>query len=651
MHRGSCTELNLLAENAELRARLEAAEDVLQAIRIGEVDALVVESAAGPRIYVLQGVDAASNRFRGDILAQVSDAVIATDDDQRVTYMNAAAERQYDVCVTGALGKLVSNVYRSQWVDAGDEAAATTALRERGEWHGESIHIRLDGRELRVESSVTALGMIGGQPAGMLAVIRDITQRSLAQDRLRESEALYRSVLEASPDCLKIIDNSGHIEYMNANGCELMEIDDFSLWRGTKWSSLWSVGNEEDVKKAIAAAMAGNATRFEAFGATSKGQFKWWDVFVSPILGDRGQTLRIFASSREITEKKRANAQIRESQARLSHAADAAMLSYVAVDLERGYLQTSENFAMVMGYATLSEEAMDGATGPQLLLDHVVTHDRLRVATALQKFLSGTEPSGKIDYMVLGDDDIERSIETVWSVEYAADGKPLRAFATNLDISERKRGEEKTKLLMGEVNHRAKNLLAVVQAVAQHTAKHGDPTTFVERLSERISGLAASHDLLVRNQWEGVAMADLVTSQLAHLQDLIGARVHIHGLPTRLTPSAAQGIGMALHELATNAGKYGSLSNGVGQVQLSWHIEMAIKPILFISWLETGGPNVVPPQRNGFGQMVLGRMVEGAVDGTAAIDYQETGVCWTLRASVAATLERGWVAPSKSDAA
>ncbi len=650
MHRGSCTEPNLLAENAELRARLEAAEDVLRAIRSGEVDALVVESAAGPRIYALQGVDAASNRFRGDILAQVSDAVIATDDDQRVTYMNAAAERQYDVGVSGALGKLLSNVFQSKWVNAADEATATTAIRERGEWRGESVHVRRDGSELRVESSVTVLREIVGQPAGMLAVIRDTTQRAQAHDKLRESESLYRSVLEASPDCLKIIDTLGKLEYMNANGCELMEIDDFSLWRGTNWSSLWPADNEQAVKKAIAAARAGNSTRFEAFGATVKGKFKWWDVFVSPILDERGCTLRIFAASRDITERKRANAQLRESQSRLSHAADAAMLTYVAVDLEKGYVQTPENFAAVMGYATLGEEAMEGASGPQLLLDHVVTHDRLRVATALRKFLSGSEPSGKIDYLVLGDDHVERCIETVWSVEYEADGKPLRAFATNLDISERKRAEEKTQLLMGEVNHRAKNLLAVVQAVAQQTAKHDDPTTFVERLSERISGLAASHDLLVKNQWEGVDMADLATSQLAHFQDLIGTRVQLDGRPARLTPSAAQGIGMALHELATNAGKYGALSNGAGQVQLSWHIATAIKPTLFISWSETGGPNVVAPKRKGFGQMVIGRMVEAAVDGTASIDYQETGICWTLRAAVADTLERGWVAPSNSDA-
>jgi PAS domain S-box-containing protein len=211
------------------------------------------------------------------------------------------------------------------------------------------------------------------------------------------------------------------------------------------------------------------------------------------------------------------------------------------------------------------------------------------------------------------------------------------------DITERNRVQEHNKLLMAEVTHRAKNLLGVVLAVARQTAKHSDPATFAARLSERIHGLAASHDLLAKNEWHGVEVSDLVEAQLAHFKDLIGTRVLLDGPPVRLTPAAAQGVGMALHELATNAAKYGALSNREGRVRIFWQVK---KPTFLISWLEEGGPTVAAPTHTGFGQMVIGSMVESAVAGTVEFDYRESGFSWKLSAPFAGTLEGGRVASS-----
>ena len=342
----------------------------------------------------------------------------------------------------------------------------------------------------------------------------------------------------------------------------------------------------------------------------------------------------------DITERARADETLRESQARLRHAADAAGLTYVEVDFARRRIRTAENFATVMGYASPPDEADDTTRGTQLLLDHVVALDRPRVEAALQEFRVGVR-FGKIAYRVRGDDQIERFIESMWSSEYGSDGKPLRAFATNLDITEMKRAEEHSKLLMAEVNHRAKNLLAVVQAIAQQTAKHSDPATFVARLTDRIGGLTTSQDLLVSNNWQGVEVSHLVEGQLAHFTDLMGRRIFLMGPPARLTPAAAQGIGMALHELATNASKYGALSNKVGRVHITWQVADVPAPTLTIRWLEEGGPKVAPPTRLGFGQLVIGRMVESAVDGTVEVEYSESGLSWKLSAPVANTMERG----------
>ena len=208
------------------------------------------------------------------------------------------------------------------------------------------------------------------------------------------------------------------------------------------------------------------------------------------------------------------------------------------------------------------------------------------------------------------------------------------------DITERKIAEEHVSMLMAEINHRAKNLLAVVQAIANQTAKEGSPATFSARLSDRIVALAAGQDLLVRNQWLGVELSDLIAAQLDHFRDWIGTRVLLDGPVAELTPDAAQGIGMALHELGTNAAKYGALSNDAGTVLITWQVTNGTHPEFSITWLERGGPKVQPPTRSGFGQTLIGRMAQAAVQGVAEIHFAETGVSWNLNAPAANVLTK-----------
>lgn len=198
MHSPSATEQRLLAENAELRARLEEAEEALHAIRSGEVDALVVETASGPQVFTLQGLDAESNRFRGEILAQISDAVIVLDDARHVTYLNAAAERQYGVVAAKVLGQPLNEIYQYRWLHRDDEAAALAALDETGQWRGENIHIKHNGAIIHVESSVTCLHAGKGICTGLLAVIRDITERKQAEERAHSNELRLWLALDAA---------------------------------------------------------------------------------------------------------------------------------------------------------------------------------------------------------------------------------------------------------------------------------------------------------------------------------------------------------------------------------------------------------------------------------------------------------------------
>ncbi len=203
------------------------------------------------------------------------------------------------------------------------------------------------------------------------------------------------------------------------------------------------------------------------------------------------------------------------------------------------------------------------------------------------------------------------------------------------DITERKEREEKEHLLMREINHRAKNMLSVVDSIAHQTVARSSED-FIERFSERIQALSANQDLLVRNEWNGVEIADLVRAQLAHFADLIGSRITVQGLKLRLNPASAQAIGLALHELATNAGKYGALSTDRGRVDVRWGID---GDTLAMSWTERDGPPVSAPQRRGFGTIVMEAMAERSVDGTVDLDYAPSGLTWRLTCPATTTLE------------
>jgi two-component sensor histidine kinase len=179
---------------------------------------------------------------------------------------------------------------------------------------------------------------------------------------------------------------------------------------------------------------------------------------------------------------------------------------------------------------------------------------------------------------------------------------------------------------MREARHRAKNILSLVQAIARQTAK-GDAQDFIGRFTERIQALAANQDLLVRHQWQRIDVKDLVRVQLGHFADLIGTRIKFDGPELHLNAAAAQAIGLALHELATNAGKYGALSTQTGRVDVSWQLD---DDTYAMGWVERDGPPVRPPQSRGFGTTVTESMVKQTLGGEVRLDYAPSGVRWHL---------------------
>jgi PAS domain S-box-containing protein len=198
------------------------------------------------------------------------------------------------------------------------------------------------------------------------------------------------------------------------------------------------------------------------------------------------------------------------------------------------------------------------------------------------------------------------------------------------DVTERKRAEEHVAFLMREVEHRSKNILATVQGIAQLT-QAANYAEFLKLFNERLQALAANHALLHARQWRGTPIEDLVATQLAHFGGRSGDRLTVEGPACLLSPEAAQALGMALHELGTNAAKYGALSNASGRVALSWAIAGEGSDRRFaMSWTEIDGPPVTSPRRAGFGSLVMKEMIESAMRGRVQLDFARAGLRWRL---------------------
>jgi two-component sensor histidine kinase len=212
------------------------------------------------------------------------------------------------------------------------------------------------------------------------------------------------------------------------------------------------------------------------------------------------------------------------------------------------------------------------------------------------------------------------------------DYEPLRWIAFIIDLSERQAREEHARELVHELSHRTKNLISVIQGIAHLLAqKRMSLDEFHRRLSDRLQALAGIQNVVLQDNWRGAPIRELVLSQLAHCADLVGSRIFLGGAPLSLTATACQYLGMALFELCTNALKYGALSDTAGTVTIRWTLETAPYPErLRVEWIETGGPRVKEPDRQGFGHRVTTDIVARALGGSVSDEFREEGLHWRI---------------------
>jgi PAS domain S-box-containing protein len=215
-------------------------------------------------------------------------------------------------------------------------------------------------------------------------------------------------------------------------------------------------------------------------------------------------------------------------------------------------------------------------------------------------------------------------------------GQIMGLTCAAVDITERKEGEAHLRLLMRELTHRSKNLLAVIQAMARQTARHSGTTDgFLDQFGARLQALATSHDILVQESWHGASLNDLVRLQLGHYLDRNASQISIEGPSILLKPEAAQGLGLALHELATNAAKYGALSALSGRVAIKWRRLPASEGHgIEMIWEESGGPGVIAPEQRGFGTLVIERHLPRSLDSEVHLEFAPGGVSCRINVPV-----------------
>jgi two-component sensor histidine kinase/PAS domain-containing protein len=253
--------------------------------------------------------------------------------------------------------------------------------------------------------------------------------------------------------------------------------------------------------------------------------------------------------------------------------------------------------------------------------------DRDRHAQAVAKAVA-TRCDLHVEYRTIWPDKSEHWIRASGRVR-VEEGERLSIVGVSQDITESKLAEERQAILLHELNHRVKNTLATVQSVATMTrrsAQQGDPAAW-DALMGRIHGLAKTHDLLTESQWQGALLTDMLNNELEPYQDSMRQRIRLRGPKVSLQPSAVLALGLAIHELATNATKYGSLSAPDGKVNVMWAVTPTLNPpMLIVEWMESGGPRVAPPAHQGFGTKLIQRGLAQQLGGEIKLDFRPEGI-------------------------
>ena len=469
-----------------------------------------------------------------------------------------------------------------------------------------------------------------GRPVAVLSVVVETTERVLADRRAAAQAERQRRLLEEAPGFVCLLAGSSHvIEFANAAYRRLF-------------------GERTAVGKPFYQAYPelapdGPATldrvfqtgeRFFARGTpvrvrpTRDGpeEVRFVDFVLEPVTGDAGQISGVFIEGFDVTESVRAQEAVQESERRLSAAVALARLGTFEWNLETHEATLDARAREIFGFdpdAPLTTEdvvaRIDREDMPRLEAQNVT-------ATAARRHRR------EFEYRIHLPDGSVRNIAIVSDSVLGPDGRQIRVIGVFDDVTEWRRAENRQRLLINELNHRVKNTLATVQSIAAQTLRTTpDPAKARDAFEARLVALAAAHDLLTAQSWRGARLTDVVAQAIAPFETAGRPQISRSGPPVWVSAHDALALSLALHELATNAAKYGALSCPEGRVLIQWS---RVRGELTFTWTEQGGPPVAPPSRSGFGSRLLRRSLAHDLHGEVTLVFAPEGVRCTIRCSL-----------------
>jgi PAS domain S-box-containing protein len=437
--------------------------------------------------------------------------------------------------------------------------------------------------------------------------------------QLHNQEGAFRRLLGALPAAIHTTDTSGRITYYNKAAAD--------LWGASpelnkdKCSDVGRLYHEDgtlvppDECPTSVCLTAGRAIEGrEALFERPDGKRIPIIPFPAPLTDDTGAVVGVVSMKLDISERKRAEAALAERNAQLELAHVAARVGSFTYDTVAGMVRFSGASAPIFGGSTRGDMEITAERWCTRL--HPDDMQRLRAENVRAFKERRRELVGEFRFVLPGGE--IRWVEARSVVAYGEAGRAERITGVYIDVTERRKTEDQKNLLIAELDHRVKNVLACVAAIAQRSRECSRSSDeFLEVLNGRINSLANAHALLSRSRWEGVKLGELVRNELAPC--VTGRSNLIEGPDVVLAAEATQPLSMVLHELATNASKYGALSSRCGRVSVSWERQANSHDRLALEWRETGGPTIVAPGPCGYGSSVIRNLIPYELGGS--VDY------------------------------